>query len=193
MDEPLNLVLLLDVSPSTDSRIKEIKNIATQIVENLRPDDKIMIVEFSADMKILIDFTTDRKAIAKAISKSQMDDGTAIYNAVSELFRKKLTLLNGPNSIVLLSDGIDTVSRKSNYLGSLMDAEQGNTNIFPVFFDTFNDPPKPKVIGHLPPGMSASISDSILRQASVHGPTKEESSLGILDLNQLIRLSVGRG
>ena len=89
VDKPLNVVLMLDVSPSTENRIKEIKNIVTAIVEKLGPADKVMIVEFNANMNVLVDFTTDRKAIAKAISKSKFGDGTAIYDAVSGLFQKK--------------------------------------------------------------------------------------------------------
>jgi len=190
VDKPLNLVLLLDVSPSTDGRIAEIKNIATHLVASLRPDDKIMVVDFAQNLKILTDFTTDREAIAKAIGGSKMDDGTAIYNAMSGLFRKKLSLLAGPSSIVVLSDGIDTVSTKANYLSSIVDAERGNTSIFPVFFDTVNDPARPKVTGNLPPGLSNLILGGIRVRQAV--PTKEERAVGVLYLNQLTKLSGGR-
>ena len=144
-----------------------------------------MIVDFSANMKVLVDFTTDRTAIAKAISKLKIGDGTAIYDAVSELFREKLSSFGDPSSIVLLSDGIDTVSSKSNYLASLMDAERGNANIFPVFFDTFNDPLT--IHGDLPFGTPASLRDNL--PTTGPGTTKEESEGGVLYLNQLIRLS----
>ncbi len=182
-DRPLNVVLLLDVSPSTDSRIAEIRNIATQIVENLRPDDKVMVVQFCAEMKILSDFTTDRKAIARAISRSEMGDGTSLYNAIVELVRKKLASVDGPSSIILFSDGIDTTSRKTDYAKSLVEAEKDNAVVIPVYFDTFNEQLKPP---KLPPGF--------LVFGAPHPPlTKEDRERGIMYINDLINLSGGRG
>ena len=184
-DKPLNLVLLLDVSPSTDSRIKEIKDIATQIVGDLRPDDKVMIAAFSADMKILVDFTTDRKLITKAISKAKMNDGTALYDAISDLLRKRLSLTDGTSSMIVLSDGIDTVSRRSSDMRSLVDAERGNAAVFPIHFDTFEDQIKnaKKVPKYL---------ISIL--GTTQGlPTEQEREMGINYFNDLINLSGGRG
>lgn len=183
-DKPLNVVLLVDVSPSTESRMNEIRDIATHLVENLKPGDKIMVAEFAANMKVIVDFTTDRKAIAKAISKLKMDNGTAIYNAVSELFQKNLRLLKGPSLIVLLSDGIDTVSRKSDYLSSLVDAEKGNAVIIPVYFDTLAEQLK---------NAKKTPKSIIPFFGNQQGQIMEEREMGIIYFNDLINLSGGRG
>ena len=60
VDKPFSVVLMLDTSPSTQFRLEDIQDAAISFVNQLRPDDKVMVVSFNDDIKILSEFTTDR-------------------------------------------------------------------------------------------------------------------------------------
>jgi Mg-chelatase subunit ChlD len=68
-NEPVNLILLIDTSNSVSFKIEEIKNYAQAIVDQLKPEDKVMIIAFDEKTKILTELTSDRQIIAKAIRK----------------------------------------------------------------------------------------------------------------------------
>src|ERR1044071_7910850 len=46
-EEPFNVALLLDSSGSTADQLQQIKEAALAFIDNLRPQDKVMIVEFN--------------------------------------------------------------------------------------------------------------------------------------------------
>src|SRR5688572_18663491 len=49
VDKPFSVVLMLDTSPSTQFRLDEIQNAAISFVNQLRVDDRVMVVSFNAD------------------------------------------------------------------------------------------------------------------------------------------------
>ncbi|MFZ1699798.1 MAG: VWA domain-containing protein [Pyrinomonadaceae bacterium] len=135
--EPLDLVLVLDMSPSTAVQIGIIKGIASKVVENLRPNDRVMVVGFNNEMKVATGLTSDRPTIAKAVKKLEVDNGTSLYNAVSTLFEKHLAAVPGCPTVFLLTDGVDTTSRKATYQSSLVAAEKACAVIIPIYVNTF--------------------------------------------------------
>src|ERR1051326_1861846 len=67
VDKPFSVVLMLDTSPSTQCRLDDIQNAAIDFINQLRPDDRVMVVSFNDDIKILSDFTTDRSKLRRAV------------------------------------------------------------------------------------------------------------------------------
>src|SRR3569832_2168829 len=82
VDKPFSVVLMLDTSPSTQFRLEDIQDAAISFVNQLRNDDRVMVVSFNDDIKILSEFTTDRNKLQRAIQRSKTDDGTRLYDAV---------------------------------------------------------------------------------------------------------------
>ena len=195
---PLNVVLMLDLSPSASYRQETIKKITSEIAQKLRPGDKIMVVQFDEKLKVLTDFTTDRKAVTHAIEKSEGGDGTSLYESIEEVFDNKLAMIDGPSSIVLLTDGIDTTSRKTGYIHSLIEAEKGNANVFPIYFDTVDDQKKTSSGSRLGSGSGGILAAILAGQPGNIGrprsdkEIREERDRGIAYLNDLVQLSGGR-
>ena len=71
VDKPFSVVLMLDTSPSTQFRLEDIQDAAISFVNQLRSDDKVMVVSFNDDIKILSEFTTDRSRLHNAIQSRQ--------------------------------------------------------------------------------------------------------------------------
>ena len=139
VDKPFSVVLMLDTSPSTQFRLEDIQDAAITFVNQLRADDKVMVVSFNDDIKILSEFTTDRNKLQKAINRARTDDGTRLYDAVDMVINQQLSRVSGRKAIVLFTDGVDTTSRRADYQTNLTDAQELDALIYPVQYDTSQD------------------------------------------------------
>src|SRR6185369_12446079 len=139
VDKPFSVVLMLDTSPSTQFRLEDIQDAAITFVNQLRNDDRVMVVSFNDDIKILSEFTTDRRKLERAIQHARTDDGTRLYDAVDMVINQQLSRVQGRKAIVLFTDGVDTTSRRANYDTNVMDAQELDALIYPVQYDTSQD------------------------------------------------------
>ena len=139
VDKPFSVVLMLDTSPSTQFRLEEIQDAAISFVNQLRSDDKVMVVSFNADVRILCEFTTDRSKLQKAIYRAKTDSGTSLYDAVDMVINKQLSRTSGRKAIVLFTDGVDTTSDNASFESTVMDAQELDALIYPVQYNTSAD------------------------------------------------------
>jgi VWFA-related protein len=139
VDKPFSVVLMLDTSPSTQFRLEDIQDAAITFINQLRADDKVMVVSFNDDIKILSEFTTDRAKLQRAIHRSRTDDGTRLYDAIDMVINQQLSRVQGRKAIVLFTDGVDTTSRRADYQSNLTDAQELDALIYPVQYDTSQD------------------------------------------------------
>jgi VWFA-related protein len=136
-DKPFTVILLLDTSPSTAYKIEEIQAAARAFVDQLKPQDSVMVIEFDSDVHVLTEATNDREKIYKGIRRADFGDGTSLYDAVDFSLRKRLSKIAGRKAIVLFTDGVDTTSFKANYDSTLDEAEESDSLIFPIYYNTF--------------------------------------------------------
>ncbi|HET7285837.1 MAG TPA: VWA domain-containing protein, partial [Pyrinomonadaceae bacterium] len=158
VDKPFSVVLMLDTSPSTQFRLEDIQDAAITFISQLRPDDKVMVVSFNDNIKILSEFTTDRGKLRRAIERSRTDDGTRLYDAVDMVINQQLSRVQGRKAIVLFTDGVDTTSRRASFESNIMDAQELDALIYPVQYNTADD-----MNGtNFPAGRPADVWDQIL-------------------------------
>ena len=174
------VVLLLDTSPSTEFKIDEIQEAAMAFVNQLQPQDKVMVIEFDANIHVLTEPTTDRNLIFKGIKKADFGGGTSLYDAVDYSLRKRLSKIAGRKAIVLFTDGVDTTSMKADYDSSLREAEEAEATIFPIYYNTFFDQGRQT-------GGIFSPFPTIIR-----GNTRQEYALGRQYLKDLAESTGGR-
>ncbi|NNE67117.1 MAG: VWA domain-containing protein [Pyrinomonadaceae bacterium] len=136
--KPFTVALLIDTSPSTAYKIKDIRAAAKAFVAQLQAHDSVMVIEFDGDPQVLTEATTNRQEVYRAIDKADFGNGTALYDAVHVALNKRLDKIEGRKAIVLFTDGVDTVSGKS-YISTVTDAEESDTVIFPIYYNTFLD------------------------------------------------------
>ena len=130
-------MLLIDTSASTRYRIEEIRAGAKAFVDQLKPQDRIMVVEFNERVRVLAELTNERQAIYRGIDRADFGDGTSIYDAVDQTLRKLLKDVEGRKAVVLFTDGVDTTSHKASYDTTLDQAEESDIIFFPIYFNTF--------------------------------------------------------
>jgi hypothetical protein len=129
--------LLIDTSPSTEYRLKQIKAFAIELTQHLDLNDRVLVGSFNSDVKMGKE-TDDRKLAESQIRKLKMGDGTSLYNAIGES-AAKISLNGGVSALVIISDGVDTTSRKMSYERSLEAFEQTPAKVFVMYLDTFFD------------------------------------------------------
>lgn len=175
-DKPFTVVLLLDTSLSTEYKIEEIRSAAKSFVELLKPQDVVMVIEFDGNTHVLTEATGDRQKIYKAIDKADFGYGTSLYDSVQFSLRKRLSLVEGRKAIVLFTDGVDTTSLKADYDSTVIEAEESEAMIFPIYYNTFFN--NRGGFGYPQPGQ--------------RGTTPEEYALGKKYLEDLAEATGGR-
>ncbi|MGB7926075.1 MAG: VWA domain-containing protein [Pyrinomonadaceae bacterium] len=139
VEKPFTVALLIDTSGSTRSRLEEIQQSAIAFINQLRTDDRVMIVSFDDDINVLTEATSNRMALYRAIRNVEPGDGTRVYDAVDFIINQRFNRIQGRKAIVLFTDGVDTTSRNSSYSSNIRDAEELDALIYPVQYDTSND------------------------------------------------------
>jgi VWFA-related protein len=136
-EKPFTVILLIDVSPSTAYKIEEIQTAAIAFIDQLKPQDNVMVVQFDSSVSVLTELTNDRQKIYKAIRRTGFGNGTSLYEAVDFSLRKRLSKIEGRKAIVLFTDGVDTTSIRASFDSTLDDAEEADSTIFPIYYNTF--------------------------------------------------------
>ncbi len=130
---PFNLVLLLDVSGSVDNYVDFIRKTARSFVNTVGKEDKIAIIIFNEDVKLLSTFTTDKGKLSESLDTFDAGGGTAFYDALAYTLAETLRPLKGERTaIVILSDGDDNRSFLAfdSLLGSI---QESGSLIYPLY------------------------------------------------------------
>ncbi len=143
-EQPFTVALVLDMSYSTTFKITEIQQAAIAFINQLRPNDKIMVVSFDEEVHLLCEPTGDRERIYRAIKGTKISTGTSLYEAVGLVLNNRLNKIEGRKAIVLFTDGVDTTSRRDNDLSNRSDAQESEAVIYPLQYDTYADVQKLK-------------------------------------------------
>jgi len=217
--QPFTVALVLDMSYSAKFKAAEIQKAAIEFIDQLRPDDKVIVIAFDEEVHLLCEPTSDRKVIYGAIRRTQISTGTSLYEAVDLTINDRLKKIEGRKAMVLFTDGVDTTSRRSNDFDNLRDAMETDTLIYPIRYDTFADvqriknspipqqiptgiptsgpppgstPPTMPGSGNRIPGLPFPIPAVGMGTPSDKGTTPEEYAKGEEYLDQLALRSGGR-
>jgi len=136
VEVPFHVVLLLDTSGSTRFKIQDIQRAAVAFVNELRPDDRVMVVSFDEDIYIDSEFTSDRDQLRRAIYQTRTGRATRLYDAVDLVITERLKRVQGRKAIVLFTDGVDTASRLATDRSTLARVEESGVLVYPVQYDT---------------------------------------------------------
>ncbi|MFL6230729.1 MAG: VWA domain-containing protein [Pyrinomonadaceae bacterium] len=137
-EKPFTVALVIDTSGSTRYRIEEMQDAAISFVDQLRADDRVMVVSFDDEVRVLSEPTNDHYALRNAIRRARRGEGTRLYDAVDFVINQKLNRIEGRKAIVLFTDGVDTSSHHGTYQTTVRDAEEADALIYPVQYDTFD-------------------------------------------------------
>ena len=142
---PFNLVLALDLSGSIKDKLDIVKSAALRFVDLVGPQDKVAIVTFTDEIRVVSQLTNDREELKrriKAVDRSQ--GGTAFYEAMWFSLMDTLRGTRGQrNAIVVMTDGVDSSLDRYNPMQSRVSfnqlarrLEESDVIVFPLYLDT---------------------------------------------------------
>lgn len=166
-NEPFTVALVLDMSYSTKFKIADIQSAAIAFIDQLRPQDQVMVVSFDGDVHVNCEATSDRKEIHRAIRSTKISTGTSLYEAIDLVINNRLASIEGRKAVILFSDGVDTTSRRANDMNNLHDAMEQEAIIYTIRYDTFND-------------VQSMSNVPIVQKPKISIPTKEDPIPGLI-------------
>lgn len=142
---PFNLVLALDLSGSIKEKLDVVKSAALRFLEVVGPQDKVAVVSFTDEIRVVSQLTGDREELKrriKAIDRPQ--GGTAFYEAMWFSLVDTLRGTRGQrNAIVVMTDGVDSSLDRYNPMQTRVSynqlarrLEESDVLMFPIYLDT---------------------------------------------------------
>ena len=132
VSQPINIVLLIDYSASIRADLGDIREIAADFLNELRPEDRVRAVAFGSNISVLSGDNHDRPALRQAILNVPVQGATALYDAVFFTYRHLIRAGGGRKAIILFTDGVDTSSHSRSYEKSLAYAEESEAPVYVV-------------------------------------------------------------
>lgn len=141
---PVDLVLLLDFSGSTQKKQAVIRDAAKRFVDSLGPNDRVAVAAFARRFYLKTTFLSDKKGLKKLIGDLKVpSSGTSYYDAMwraMDLFKDSK---GARNAIVVLTDGVDNTimdpeeyTTKHEFNELLSRISEGDITIYPMYLDT---------------------------------------------------------
>ncbi len=130
---PITAVMLLEFAANSYWFINDMQNASVAFFRTLQPDDYVAVETYDIRPHILCDFTNNRDVVAQAISSlmipawHETNEFDALYETIDRLSR-----VDGQKYIVLISSGVDTMSKLT--LDQMLAKVKGsqNTTIFSI-------------------------------------------------------------
>jgi VWFA-related protein len=146
VEQPFTVVLLIDTSPSTRLKLKEIKNAAIAFIDQLRPEDRAVGVTFNSQLHVLNKRMRDREALREGIRNISSAPGTYLYATVDVMLNRLFRRIPGRKALVIFTDGVDNLfippqdtQRRATFKSNLRDAEESGVLIYPIQYNTLGD------------------------------------------------------
>jgi Ca-activated chloride channel family protein len=134
-DVPFNLTLLIDTSGSTTDDLLTIRRAARRFLEELRPNDRIAVIQFNRNVELMQELTANRSQVDLALNRFKAGGGTSFYDALNMALEDVFKKVEGRKAIVALTDGVDSFGFNT-YEQILPELEQSGTLFYVLELDT---------------------------------------------------------
>lgn len=140
VNAPVNLIMLIDLSGSTQKKRKAMIEAAHRFIDSLPAGDKVSVVAFTRTYRPLTDFTSNKVQLKAAVNKiNKIGGGTAFYDATWKALDQLRDLSEARKAIVVLTDGEDeslvsdreTTHTFDDLIGR---ASEEDVTIYPIYF-----------------------------------------------------------
>jgi Ca-activated chloride channel family protein len=112
-DAPVSIGLLLDASGSMRNKMKKSSEAARELFKSANFDDEFFLIEFNERPKLTVPFTRDASDLYKRLVRAKPMGRTSLLDALHLAMAQMRNARNTRKAIVLLSDGGDNHSRRT--------------------------------------------------------------------------------
>jgi Ca-activated chloride channel family protein len=107
---PVSVVMLLDTSTSGKKERNKIRDAAREFTRSLSPGDRVSLITFDDQVRLLLDWTEDMNKVRKKLGKLESGLRTALYDAMYLAADEQLKDIEGRKAIILLTDCLNNQS-----------------------------------------------------------------------------------
>jgi VWFA-related protein len=121
---PVSVVLLLDSSSSIHHSLDGVKKAADNFLRRMETEDRAAIAFFNEELRFVSSFTSDVKALRRAVGTMKAGGATALYDAVLGSL-ERLSRIEGRTALLVFSDGSDSRPDEMGSRASMTQAVEG--------------------------------------------------------------------
>jgi Mg-chelatase subunit ChlD len=182
-ESAFDVALLIDSSRSTQNVLNTIRKAAISFFRQLQPRDRVMIVTFDEKVRFINDFTNNPAELERAVKNIRTGYLTSLYDAIDKTINEKLVQARGRKALVILTDGVDTASKKATFESTLELIAQTGIIAYAIHYETRNDGGRLMKPLSLPPpggaGFAASFAPVAVPQASEASASARAQAAGL--------------
>ncbi len=141
---PFAAVILMDTSGSMEGSVSMARSAAINFLDGLRNDDVTAIYNFDSKVSLVQDFSNSRDIVEKVFNL-KADGMTVLNDAVYKAAFELKNRVEKRKAIVVLSDGADTMSRRSSEK-ALKGALDANALIYTIDMSLQTSPDKSRLL-----------------------------------------------
>lgn len=104
---PARVVLLIDASGSTRFSQRAIQRAAYRFSESLAEDDRVAIITFNSQSRLILDWTNDLQKVDTKLKSIWAKGRTVLNDALFVTYDDMLEDVPGKKAVILLTDGVD--------------------------------------------------------------------------------------
>ena len=138
-EEPFDVALLLDVSPSTYDIQEGIRERSIEFVSQMPEMNRMLLISFDNKIYIDCDWTADLQKVMDTIEELHTNEkasGTHLYEGISLVAEKKLTRSTPRRAMIVYTDGIDHGSDDYGEKESLEIIEESGIVVYAIQYDS---------------------------------------------------------
>lgn len=122
---PVSLGILFDTSGSMIDKIDGVRDAVTHFIETTNLEDDIFLLQFSSRIRVVQNFTDDRRLLKRSIRSLRPAGSTALYDAVVQGLAHLQNGRHQKKALLLITDGNDTSSKATldDAMGTAQQAE----------------------------------------------------------------------
>lgn len=143
-DAPFDLVLLLDLSGSTEGKLELIRTATNRFIRSKRPFDKLAIVAFAENITVVSPLTEDQNKLIESVKTMNEKGNSKVWDALKftldNIFEEKTPQRR--RAVVFLTDGVDNSlygdnrGSKISFADLFETVKKSETSVFPIYLDT---------------------------------------------------------
>jgi VWFA-related protein len=129
---PISSVVMVDNSWSTSQFLGRAADAAVDFFKGLQPERSAFIL-FADKPEVVIDWTEGGRVLSPEMTDIKPNGKTALYDSVIWVARNMFQERTGKKLIVILTDGIDTVS-KSSFQEMMKVTREAGITLYPIIY-----------------------------------------------------------
>jgi Ca-activated chloride channel homolog len=196
-DTPLDLVLLLDTSGSTNDKLKLIRKSARRFIDETRPIDRVSVVSFTDVAQLICPLTQDRRLLRDSIDDiDKTGGGTKFWDTLGYVLAVLRASGNSlrRSAVVAMTDGVDNAlpdvlgpGSQTSFDELLRIVRTADTIVFPIYLDTEDE----QVKRHSASRMSYAMARDELAQLAEASGSRLYRANQLKDLDDVYKQVIG--